>query len=117
MGAPGLSLVLQAAHTLLPEANVTDLPKIARDEVLAGLTGPLREATAVADEQVEDKNWLRDQIVKRLSGRSGWVGAIMVADQIHLRRLVQGHVPAIVTVECVHWYGTTAKTMARTFTW
>lgn len=100
-----LSFVLQAAHTLLPEADVSDLPAIAREEVRAGLTGPLRRAMAATDEQSDDTSRLRDQVVEGLSGRSGLVGAITLADQVHLRRLVRGEVPPVVAVGCLQWYG------------
>lgn len=48
---------------------------------------------------------LRDKVVERLSGQSGLAGALVLADQVHLRRLVRRDVPAIVAVQCVHWYG------------
>lgn len=100
------SLILHAAHTLLPEADVEDLPSIARAEIKAGLNGPLRQAIAEADKRAEEKlEKLRDQLIERMSGRFDWVGALMLADQIHLRRLVRRDVPAIVAIECVLWYG------------
>lgn len=99
------ALVLRAAHTVLPEAFVEDLPAIARAEVEAGLTGPLREAIAAAEPTEEAVGPLRDRLVKRLGGQPGLGGALLLADQVHLRRLVRGDVPAIVAVGCVHWYG------------
>lgn len=99
------ALVLRAAHTVLPEAFVEDLPAIARAEVEAGLTGPLREAIATADPTEGAVGPLRDRLVKRLGGQPGLGGALLLADQVHLRRLVRGDMPAIVAVGCVRWYG------------
>ena len=99
------SLVLRAAETVLPEAFMQDLPAVARAEVDAGLTGPLREAIATAEPTEEAVEPLRDQVVGRLRGQAGLVGALLVADHVHLRRLVRGDVPVIVAVICVHWYG------------
>lgn len=48
---------------------------------------------------------LRDRLVERLGGQPGLVGALVLADQVHLRRLVRGDVPTIVAVGCIHWYG------------
>lgn len=65
------ALVLQAAHTVLPEASVVDLPAIARVEVEARLTGPLREAIAAADRNDESLLSLRDRLVVQLGERPG----------------------------------------------
>lgn len=104
-GQPGLrSLVLEAAHTFLPEAALEGLPAIAQTEVEVGFTGPLREAIAAAEPNEEAVQPLRDLVVEGLTGMHGSVGALLLVDQIHLRRLVRGNVPVIVAVRCVHWY-------------
>lgn len=99
------ALVLQAAQTLLPEAGVDSLPGLARDEVAAGLTGPIRRAIAATDPTQSAVAELRDHLVERLSGRLDGTGAVLVADRVHLTRLVRGDVPAIVAIGCVGWYG------------
>ena len=98
-------LVLQAAWTLLPEAGVENLPPIACQEVAAGLHGPLREAIAAAEAREGAVETLRDQLVTQISGLDPRAGAIVVVDQVHLRRLVLGQVPAIVALGCLTWYG------------
>lgn len=82
-----------------------NLPKIARSEVAAGLTGPLREEIARTQAWEDAVEPLRDRLVRRLSGQDGYQGAIVVADRIHLGRLVNQDVPAIVAVYCLGWYG------------
>lgn len=99
------SLVLQAAHSLLPEAGVEDLPAYAREEVEAGMSGPLRQRIAATEAQAGLLDPLRDQLVAQISGRTPQQGAIVVVDQVHLRRLVRREVPAIVSVRCLSWYG------------
>lgn len=99
------SLVLEAAETLFPEAGVENLPPIARREIAAGLDGPLRQAIADAEACEDAVNPLRDQLVEHVSGLDPQAGAIVVADQVHLRRLVLRQVPAIVTLGCLSWYG------------
>lgn len=98
-------LVLEAAHTLFPEAGVENLPHLAREELVAGLNGPLRQQIAATEAREEAVNQLRDQLVAQISGHDPQKGAIVVADQVHLRRLVRGQVPAIVALACLHWYG------------
>ena len=100
------TLVLQAAHTLLPEAEVTGLPSIARDELRAGLSGPLR--TVIGDTDPSSGGpleGLRDQLVKTLVPTTGRVGALMLADRVHLSRLVLDEVPPVIAAACVCWYG------------
>ena len=100
------ALVLQAAHTLLPEADVTALPSVARDEVQGGLTGPLRTAIADSDPSSERTlDGLRDQLVTTLVATPGRVGALMLADRVHLSRLVRDEIPPIIATACVCWYG------------
>ena len=89
----------------MPKADVDSLPAIARDEVAAGLTGPTRRAIATADPTQSTVTELRDHLVERLSGRVDGAGAVLLADRVHLSRLVRGDVPAIVAVGCVGWYG------------
>ena len=98
-------LVLHAAWTLLPEAGVENLPPIARAEIAAGLGGPLRGAIAAAEAREGAVEALRDQLVAQVSGMDPQRGAIVVADQVHLRRLVRGEVPAIIALGCLAWYG------------
>ena len=100
------ALVLQAAHTLLPEAGVTALPSIARDELQEGLSGPLRTAIADSDPSSEGTlEGLRDQLVATLVATPGRVGALMLADRVHLSRLVRDEIPPIIASACVCWYG------------
>ncbi|MBS2936995.1 hypothetical protein KDN32_04460 [Nocardioides sp. J2M5] len=100
------ALVLQAAHTLLPEAGVTALPSIARDELQEGLSGPLRTAIADSDPSSEGTvEGLRDQLVGTLVATPGRVGALMLADRVHLSRLVRDEIPPIIASACVCWYG------------
>lgn len=98
------SLILQAAWTVLPEESMQNLPMIARVEVAAGLTGSLREAVAAADTSEKIVEPLRNRLIKQLSGRADLMGAVSLADRIHLGRLVRGDVPAIVAVGCLQWY-------------
>jgi len=65
------SLVLDAAHTVFPEAAVQGLPDTARAELTAGLTGPLRHAIAAADPSDSALPGLRDQLVEHLTGDPG----------------------------------------------
>lgn len=100
------ALVLEAAHTILPEAGVADLPAIARTEMESGLAGLLRQAiSAIGPRQDEELISLRDQLVRRLGGRPARPGAISLADQVHLARLVRGDVPEVVAAGCLAWYG------------
>jgi len=98
------SLVLTAAHTSLPEAAVEDLPDLAREEVAQGLTGPMRTALSRCDAGDPSLPALRDDLLARLSGTSGPSVALVVADHVHLRRLVLGVVPAVVAAGNVLWY-------------
>ena len=99
------SLVLDAAHTVFPEAAVQGLPDTARAELTAGLTGPLRHAIAAADPSDSALPGLRDQLVEHLTGDPGRLGAITLADRVHLARLIRGDVPPILAVGCLLWYG------------
>ena len=99
------SLVLTSAHTLLPEAGVEGLPGLARQEVMQGLSGPVREAMARCEDSSPAIELLRDDLVLRLSGgRSGLAAAVVVVDQVHLRRLVRGVVPTIIATRNLLWY-------------
>lgn len=97
-------LVLEAAETLFPESAVDNLPPIAREEIAAGLGGPLREAIAAAEPRGSEIEALRDALVTRASALDPQRGAIVVADQVHLQRLVRGDVPTIVALGCLSWY-------------
>jgi hypothetical protein len=98
-------LVLTAAHTLLPEAGTDVLPELARREVEDGLTGPLRTALARCEDDSPAVEDLRDRLVAQLGGgRPGPVAAVAVADQVHLRRLVRGVVPAVIATGNLLWY-------------
>lgn len=99
------ALVLQAAHTVLPEAAVESLPALARAELTAGHTGPLRQAIADTDPYDSALPGLRDQLLKHLTGDPGLLGAITFTDRVHLARLIRGDVPPIVAVGCLLWYG------------
>ena len=100
------ALILEAAHTLFPEADVENLPRLARQELAAGMTGPLRQKIAATDADEDALNPLRDQLVAKISGyKPEQEAAIVIADQVHLRRLVRGHVPTIIALDCLGWYG------------
>lgn len=100
------SLIVEAVHSVFLEAFVEDLPRYARDEREAGLTGPLRKRIAEADP--DDRRLLqhlRGNLIEKLAGESGRSGAIRLADQIHLGRMRRSDVPVIVAAVCVIWYG------------
>lgn len=99
------ALVLDPAHTVFPEAAVEGLPDTARAELTAGLTGPLRHAIADADPSDSALPGQRDQLLDHLTGDHGRLGAITLADRVHLARLVRGDVPPILAVGCLLWYG------------
>lgn len=113
-------LILLAAHTVFPEADLTILPAVAREEVTAGLRGPLR--TTLADYQIvwpttlseagqattadADLTDLRSQLLHELSSADADIdAALQVAYRVHLARAVRGTVPMIVGVACLTWYG------------
>lgn len=98
-------LVLEAAETIFSESAEDNLPPIGRKEIAAGLRGPLREAIAAAEPSGSEIEALRDALVTRVSGLEPQRRAILVADQVHLRRLVHGEVPAIIALSCFTWYG------------
>lgn len=98
-------MVLEAAESLLPECAVENLPGLARDELAAGLNGPLRRQIAATEATEDALDPLRDRLVTQISGLDPRKGAIVVADQVHLRRLVRGDVPPIVSAGCLSWYG------------
>lgn len=48
---------------------------------------------------------LRDDLLHRLGGApSGLPAALVVVDQVHLRRLVRGVVPAVIATANLFWY-------------
>lgn len=99
------SLVVEAAHTCLPEAAVEDLPAVARAEISAGLTGRLRSTIAEAEEDDPSLPLLRDQLLSRLGGTAGGIGALGVLDRVYAGRLLRELVPPIIMAGCVTWYG------------
>lgn len=99
------ALIVEAANSVLPEAAVQTLPPLARGEVATGKSGVLREQIAATDDDDAALVHLRDELVARLGGSADGVGAIRLTDRVYLGRLVQGHVPPIVGVGCVGWYG------------
>jgi len=99
------SLVVEAANSILPEAEFEDLPPLARTELDAGLSGSLREAIAGCAADDPRLIELRDQLVARLGGTADGIGAITVTDQVYLGRLVHDAVPPAVTAGCITWYG------------
>lgn len=78
------ALAMEAAHSVLPECAMENLPVMARLELDSGLTGPLREAVAGAAPTEEAVGPLRDRLVESLSGQPGHVGALVLSDHIHL---------------------------------
>jgi len=98
-------LIVQAANSVLPEAALEDLPSLARAELAAGLTGPLRGQIAVTSQNDPVLEHLRDELVVRLGGSADGFGAITLTDRVYLGRLVRGVVPAVVGARCVGWYG------------
>ena len=99
------ALIVQAADSLLPEAAIENLPALARVEIAAGLSGPLRNQIAVTGEHDPELVQLRDELVAQLGGSADAVGAMNVTDRVYLGRLVQGMVPPVVTAGCLWWYG------------
>ena len=63
------ALVIEAAWTLFAESFVENLPPLAREEIAAGLRGPLREAIAAAPPRGSHVEALRDQLVAQVRGR------------------------------------------------
>jgi hypothetical protein len=106
-GQPGRrALILHAVHTVLPEADEDDLPALARSELDAGLTGPVRAALADTDPADHDQLVeLRDRLLEAASPQPGRTGVIMLADRIHLGRLVRGETHPVIAAGCVYWYG------------
>ncbi|WP_375502722.1 hypothetical protein [uncultured Jatrophihabitans sp.] len=109
-------LVLEAAHTLLPEASVWSLASTAKEEVSEGLTGPVRTAFARLDAQPphtrdalrrrDDRPSieLRDRLIRDLTGKVDGESALKVVARVHLARAVLGVVPLVVEVGCLAWY-------------
>lgn len=99
------SLVVEAAYTCLPEADLDGLPELARTEIADGLGGRLRlriAATDVDDPQLQ--RW-RDELVAGLGGTADVTGALRLTDRIYAGRLLRDQVPPIVTASCLLWPG------------
>lgn len=99
------ALVVEAAHTLLPEAGLEDLPHLAQAELRQGLTGPLRARIAASQPEDPQLATLRDSLVTQLGGSADCIGALTLVDHVYLGRLVHGKVPPVITARCVWWYG------------
>jgi hypothetical protein len=99
------ALVVEAANSILPEADVEDLPSLARAELAAGQSGPLRQAIAECDERDPRLVQLRDKLVTQLGGSADGIGAMTLTDQVYLSRLEQHAVPPAITAACIRWYG------------
>ncbi len=99
------ALVVEAAHTLLPEAGLEDLPHLAQIELRHGLTGRLRAQIAASQSDDPQLAALRDLLVTQVGGSADTVGALTLVDRVYLGRLMQGAVPPIITAQCVRWYG------------
>ena len=104
-GRPRRALVVEAAHTLLPEAGLEDLPHLAQAELRHGLTGPLRAEIAASSSDGPHLAALRDSLVTEDGGSADLRGALTLVDRVYLGRLMQGKVPPVITANCVWWYG------------
>ncbi|QDP95388.1 hypothetical protein FOE78_05175 [Microlunatus elymi] len=99
------ALIVEAANSILPEAGIEDLPALARAELAAGRSGPLREAIADCHESDPHLRELRDRLVRHFGGRADSVGAITLTDHVYLGRLEHDAVPPAITAACISWYG------------
>ncbi|GAA3552288.1 hypothetical protein GCM10022197_04100 [Microlunatus spumicola] len=99
------ALVVEAAHTCLPEAAVESLPEVARSEVEAGLSGRLRARIAGTDVLDPALLLLRDELVVELGGTADTTGALTLLDRVYARRLLRRQVPPVVAASCLAWYG------------
>lgn len=99
------ALVVEAAHTYLPEAAIDCLPELAAAEVAVGLTGPLRTQIASTDPDDPELAVLRDELIASLGGTPDVSGALRVVDLVYTSRLLRHQVPPVVTASCLAWYG------------
>lgn len=104
-GRPRRALVVEAAHTLFPEAGIEDLPHVAQVELRHGLSGPLRAQIAASPSDDPQLVALRDSLVTQVGGSADSIGALTLVDRVYLGRLMQGKVPPVITAHCVWWYG------------
>lgn len=111
-------LILLAAHTVFPEAGVTILPEVAREEVASGLSGPMRRGFAeyevrfpttlqTARQRGRDEHLvrMRDDLLAAMSGSADIDAALDIVGRVHLARAVRGTVPIVIGLACVAWYG------------
>ena len=99
------ALVVEAAHTYLPEAAITCLPGLAAAEAAIGLTGRLRAQIAATDPDDPELTVLRDELIAILGGTPDVGGALKIVDRVYTSRLLRDQVPPVVTASCVAWYG------------
>ena len=98
------ALIVEAANSILPEADAEDLPALARAELAAGLSGRLRAAIAACEDHNPQLLLLRDELVTQLAGAADSLGAMTVTDRVYLGRMEQGIVPPAVAAGCISWY-------------
>ena len=100
------ALVVEACHTYLPEAGIETMPELARDEVAAGLSGPVRSRIAqTAPDDDPALLGLRKQLMGELGVTADVTGALTLLDRVYAGRLLRGQVPPIITASCLAWYG------------
>lgn len=118
---------------MFPEAPLTDLPAIARQEVATGLGGPVRTALAglrspqrwggsrpaeiapsyrELEEAVEP---LREHLLTRLGYTADGAGALRPWTDVHLGRVIDGTTHPVVGVGVLGWYSTWVNDRVGTF--